>query len=70
MRSFCGDCVRACHEIQSIEQLILVVVVQLRCVVDHESLLLILKLIVDCGHVYAYVHGHTRTHWPQSTQST
>ena len=21
-------------------------------------------------YVYAYVHGHTRTHWPQSTQST
>ena len=40
----CGDCVRACHEIQSIGAIdFRGVVVQPRCVVDHESLLLILK---------------------------
>ena len=42
-----GDCVRACHEIQSIGAIDFCIVVQPRCVVDHESLLLILKLIVD-----------------------
>ena len=40
----CGDCVRACHEIQSIGAIDLWVVVQPRCVVDHESLLLILRI--------------------------
>ena len=33
--------------------------------------LLILSLTAwIAANVYAYVHGHTRTHWPQSTQST
>ena len=54
---------------KALEQLIFVkIVVQPRCVVDHESLLLIFDCVI-AANVYAYVHGHTRTHWPQSTQS-
>ena len=68
MRSFCGDCVRACHEIQSIGAIDFAVVVQPRCVVGPRVSPAYFK--VDRGQcVYAYVHGHTRTHWPQSTQS-
>ena len=56
---------------KALEQLIFVVVVQPRCVVGPRvSPPAYFK--VDRGQVavYAYVHGHTRTHWPQSTQST
>ena len=61
----CGDCVRACHEIQSIGAIDFRSWSNHGAWLDHESLLLILL-----SDVYAYVHGHTRTHWPQSTQST
>ena len=38
---------------------------------DHESLPAYFKLTAwIAANVYAYVHGHTRTHWPQPRKST
>ena len=66
----CGDCVRACHEIQSIGAIDFVkIVVQPRCVVDHDYYSIRI-VIMDPPCPVTRVHGHTRTHWPQSTQST
>ena len=59
MRSFCGDCVRACHEIQSIGAIDFRVVVQPRCVVDHESLLLILLIVARCTRVCPWTYAYT-----------
>ena len=37
---------------------------------DHDYSPAYFKLTAWIAAWYAYVHGHTRTHWPQSTQST
>ena len=56
---------------KALEQLIFAVVVQPRCVVGPRVSPAYFKLTAwIAANVYAYVHGHTRTHWPQSTQST
>ena len=44
---------------KALEQLIFGVVVQPRCVVDHESLLLILKLTADCVRVCPWTYAYT-----------